>query len=80
MHDYKVENIFDTKLPFSLDKDSKSDIFVDHMNKLSYHHRVNCAEYNSIVSGLRFTKDASTLEDVPYIPVRLFKLLNLISV
>ena len=80
MHEYKVEDIFDTKLPFSLDKDSKSDIFVDHMNKLSYHHRQNCPEYNSIVSGLGFTKDASTLEDVPYIPVRLFKLLNLVSV
>ena len=80
MHDFKLEDVFAAKSPYMLDRASKSDIFIDHMNRLSRHHRNQCSEYKSIVSGLGFTNDATRLDDVPYIPVRLFKLLDLMSV
>ena len=80
MHNFKLEDVFDTKAPYLLDRDAKRNIFIDHMNRLSHHHKLHCAEYKTIVSGLGFNKDAVNLNDVPYIPVRLFKLLNLMSV
>ena len=80
MHNFKLEDVFDTKAPYLLDRDAKRNIFLDHMNRLSHHHKLHCSEYKSIVSGLGFNKDAVNLNDVPYIPVRLFKLLNLMSV
>lgn len=67
--------------PFSLATREKSGPFLDLINTLTSHHSERCEPYRHMTSKLFSTKTMpSTLEEVPYIPVRLFKLLELKSV
>ncbi len=68
--------------PFSLRKSDKEEIFTRALKELTQHHIVNCVEYGSIVNGLQTSMvwNLRTLEGFPFIPVRLFKLLDLKSI
>jgi hypothetical protein len=48
--------------------------------KLTNHHKNNCLDYRSIIDSLNFPNSPSKIADIPYLPARLFKLLNLKSV
>tara|TARA_B110000003_G_scaffold274244_1_gene313760 strand:- start:2561 stop:3631 length:1071 start_codon:yes stop_codon:yes gene_type:complete len=52
---------------------------IDQLNKLTLHHIENCREYRSILAARNLKSDAQILEDLPYIPARLFKHLDLMS-
>ena len=66
--------------PYCLPASNKQKILVTLLNELTSHH-VNCsAPYQRIVSSLAVPLVAKCVEDVPFIPVRLFKHLNLVSV
>jgi hypothetical protein len=67
--------------PFSLKYEEKNLEFLDIVNNLTIFHRTHCASYERIVGGLFGDElHVSSLEKVPYIPVRLFKSLQLQSV
>jgi hypothetical protein len=67
--------------PFSLTFSQKNHWFLEIVNSLSKFHTTNCGEYGRIVEAIFHNNvEASSLPDVPFIPVRLFKTLKLQSV
>lgn len=69
------------KDPFSLTLEEKNGEFLDIVNELTSFHRDQCDAYDRIVGGLFRTKvKPDLLEEIPYIPVRLFKSLQLRSI
>lgn len=67
--------------PFSLPKAEKSAALTRKLSELTQYHAVNCAAYKGILDGLGFQADRiNSLTDIPFIPVSLFKALDLISI
>lgn len=67
--------------PYSFEKEEKSKILTERLLELTEYHRDNCVEYNSILKAENFdAKKINSYEDLPFLPVRLFKELNLKSV
>ena len=68
-------------LVFNLNSSDKSDFMLNNMNSLTKLHLKNCEEYNTLMQKLERIKDEyQSLSDVPFIPVRLFKHAELLSV
>lgn len=66
--------------PFCLVSAQKNLEFLDLVNSLTQHHMERCEPYARIVRGVFGEEPALSLDDVPYIPVQLFKTLDLSSV
>ena len=67
--------------PYELNKKEKNDIFFDEIKSLTFHHYEKCLGYKKIIDKLNLNiNDIDKLEDIPYIPVRLFKEFDLKSV
>lgn len=67
--------------PFSLDKRAKSKLFDSYLKKLCLMHYDKCGEYKKIVDKLDCQLNAiSHYEDLPFLPVRLFKEFDLKSI
>jgi len=80
-----MENIEITKLPeillYSLDKKRKHEFFLKQMLEVFDYHIQNSIDFNRMMSSLKYQKqDIQSVEDFPFIPVRLFKLFELVSV
>lgn len=77
---FDLDNIIDM-LPFSLAKGEKESLYVDALNALTKHHYTNCPPYRKILDTIRFDPNIGhAVEEVPFIPVRLFKDYELPSV
>lgn len=75
-----IENTYDIN-PFQLDKDKKSNFLLDQLNDLTKHHLSNCQEYLLLMEKLGEKNPIyNHIEDVPFLPVRLFKYFDLLSV
>ncbi len=60
--------------PYELDRNSKSNCLTVLLKALTEYHREHCPEYAKILAALGYREDqVSSLEDIPFIPVRLFK-------
>ena len=76
--------------PFELDSAKKTEVLTDRLLWLSKLHLNNCSEYREIINRLWHFKDFEsadefkskglTYKDLPFLPVRLFKELDLKSV
>jgi phenylacetate-coenzyme A ligase PaaK-like adenylate-forming protein len=67
--------------PYDLRQDAKLELLVGELNRLSRLHYDGCAEYRSLVDVLDGGyKLAEKLEEIPFLPVRLFKHHELLSV
>ena len=68
--------------PYSLNKESKSEILTQMLSELTVHHYENCRQYRNILDGLGFNPYAriSHYSELPMLPVRLFKEMPLKSV
>ena len=67
--------------PYSLDKDAKASLYKDAFGELTAYHYENCEPYRHILDGLSFRpKMSKDISDFPYLPVRIFKTRELISV
>lgn len=67
--------------PYELNKNEKKDLFFNEIKSLTEHHYDNCDGYKRILDKLIVDFDKlKTTEEVPYIPVRLFKEFDLKSV
>lgn len=53
---------------------------IHDLNALTLHHIKNCSEYRSILEARNPKLNIKSLEDLPYIPARLFKHLDLLSI
>lgn len=68
-------------LPFSLDKQEKEKLLTERLVELTKIHKKNCLEYNRILQAIDFDIDkVKSYKDLPFLPVRLFKELELKSV
>lgn len=67
--------------PYSLDKDEKRKLITKELIELTLYHQKNCEEYNNILSAYEVNvKNIKTLEDIPFLPVRIFKEMRLKSI
>jgi hypothetical protein len=67
--------------PFSLDSVSKSKLLIPALRELTSHHQRHCQEYASILGMLnQSVEQIIRIEDIPFIPVRLFKEFELLSI
>lgn len=66
---------------YSYSKTVKQNFFLDKMIDLFKHHQKNCLEFNKIMQSIDFNENNITkIEDLPFLPVRLFKMFELYSV
>ena len=77
---YDLTNILET-YPFSLNKSAKSELYSEAVKSLTKFHFENCHPYQKILNTLGFVPERShRLEEYPFLPVRLFKEYELVSV
>lgn len=71
----------DINQPYGFGVDTKDPALIDTLNALTLWHMKYCAPYANIVERLFPTgSQAMTRADIPYLPVRLFKSIDLLSV
>lgn len=67
--------------PYELTKQEKSELLLRELRELTSYHRANCEYYNNILEGMGYQENqVKTVEDIPFLPVRLFKELDLLSI
>ena len=76
----KLDQLFNIK-PYSLKKDEKK-IFLDEiLFQLTKYHFNHCYEYKCLVKSIDFKLDSpSPYSNIPFLPVRLFKMYDLLSI
>ncbi|MCM3389791.1 acyl-protein synthetase [Ureibacillus chungkukjangi] len=66
--------------PYHLEKTQKSLQLLDKLNELTHWHFENNDQYRAMIEKSGTKLEAKTLEEVPFLPVQLFKLMDLVSV
>lgn len=67
--------------PYSLEKVAKEQLLLRELNQLTELHREKCAEYASYLEAIGFALcQAKTLEEIPFLPIRIFKELEMKSI
>lgn len=67
--------------PFSLDKNEKQKFLTESLLSLTQHHYNNCETYKNMMYAINFDKKKiNSYYDIPFIPVSLFKELELKSI
>jgi phenylacetate-coenzyme A ligase PaaK-like adenylate-forming protein len=67
--------------PYSLKSKDKRELLNHFLFALTRHHYENCAEYRKILDAISFNIEAeSDYYRLPYLPVRLFKMMDLLSI
>jgi phenylacetate-coenzyme A ligase PaaK-like adenylate-forming protein len=77
---FELNKIINTP-PFSLNKGEKNFLYAEALCELTKHHYESCSLYRKIVNALGFDpKVQHSVEEIPFLPVRLFKDFELLSV
>ena len=67
--------------PYSLTREEKHALLTKRMLELTEHHRSRCSEYRRILDSISYDNNSiGSYEQLPFLPVRLFKELSLISI
>jgi len=66
--------------PYDLKKNEKEQALLKQLNQLTEWHVNNCAPYAAMIEKSGWQMDVQGLADIPYLPVHLFKLMDLMSV
>ena len=67
--------------PYSLNKVDKNKILGKILNNLSINHYNNCEDYKKILDSIDYNVNSNNhINDIPFIPVRLFKMFDLKSI
>ena len=77
-----IENLNVPEIPlYTYDRQTKRAFFLKHMLELFDHHCNNSVEFNRMMHSINYqSQNISSIENLPFIPVRLFKLFELASV
>lgn len=67
-------------VPYHLEQVEKEQRLLAKLNELTAWHKENCMEYEAILEKSGVTDIAHCIEDIPYLPVQLFKLMDLKSI
>jgi phenylacetate-coenzyme A ligase PaaK-like adenylate-forming protein len=65
--------------PYEMDKDRKCKILNERLLYLTDYHKMQCPEYSRMLDAFSY-KRIESYEDIPFLPVRLFKEMDLKSV
>ena len=76
---YKINNFFNIK-PYSLSPQKKNSMFIKKINELNSFHKKNSSKYKKIVENIFLKKKLSKLEEFPFLPVKIFKEIELKSI
>jgi len=80
MEKYEKLNLPEISL-YTFDKNRKHDFFLNHMLNLFDHHINECNEFKAMMSSVCYQRqNINSIDELPFIPVRLFKLFELLSV
>jgi Acyl-protein synthetase, LuxE len=75
-----LDNLFDASC-FGLPQKQKEDLFLPALNALTKHHHENCEKYHSLMIGYGISPgEAESLEELPFLAVRLFKRFDMKSI
>lgn len=67
--------------PYSLDKKQKSKLLTEELKNLTEFHRRQCQSYDNMLKGINYKpENVESYEDLPFLPVSLFKTLELKSI
>lgn len=67
--------------PFSLEHKDKTDLYLQALSDLTMHHYTRCIQYKRLLDVLGFVPNqVKNMEDIPFVPVRLFKEYDLLSI
>lgn len=66
--------------PYSLAKPEKERLLLKELNELTEMHRKKCVEYARFLDAIGYAGQAKALEEVPFLPIRIFKELDLKSI
>lgn len=67
--------------PYSLAKEDKNRLFINELKALTLFHIEHCELYRNMMKGVCFSSDrVKSLADIPFLPVSLFKDLDLKSI
>ena len=67
--------------PFSLNKNQKKNFLIKKFKRLISFHKNNCMSYRNFLTAQQFSlKKIKTIEDIPFLPVNLFKEYELKSI
>ncbi len=77
---FTLTDIMDTQ-PFSLGHREKAELYLHALTDLTKHHYAGCPQYKRILDALEYVPgQVKRVEEIPFIPVRLFKEYDLLSV
>lgn len=74
-----IDHIFSSDYPYQLPRKKKQAMLVDELRILTAFHYEHCIPYQRIVDKTAASTHFDNLENVPYLPVQLFKMLDLFS-
>ncbi|MEC0129065.1 LuxE/PaaK family acyltransferase [Paenibacillus pabuli] len=75
----EIESILSHSGPYHLAQKGKQIMLLDELNALTQFHAENSEAYGNILNKTNLKFQAQTLEEVPYLPVQLFKMVDLFS-
>ena len=67
--------------PYSLPKSAKEKILNSFLNDLAHHHYMNCSKFKKMMDAIGYNSEKKyEYSELPFLPVRLFKMIDLLSV
>lgn len=67
--------------PYALEHEDKQGMLTSELIRLTQWHRLKCDKYSNILSGLSYDESrVKGIEDIPFLPVRLFKEVDMKSI
>ena len=76
----KFEDIIANE-PYGMDEDQKEKVLTERLKELTEYHRNHCEPYGKILQGIGYDAEmVRSYKEIPFLPVRLFKRINLKSV
>ena len=66
--------------PYSLVKEEKEKLLLKELNELTEYHRDRCNKYANYLSAINYSGPVDRIQDVPFLPIRAFKELDLKSI
>ena len=77
---FNLADIMNTQ-PFSLEHKEKTELYFQALSDLTKHHYNRCPPYKNLLDTLEYTPgQGNGVEEIPFVPVRLFKEYDLFSV
>lgn len=66
---------------YGIEKEKKQEMMLELLKELTFHHKINNEQYNRFLQATEYCSDeVKQVKDVPFLPVRMFKNMDLCSV